>query len=195
MKKIIITSILAAITIVSFAQNDLDTLLVRTDKNEISVTKYFVVNGCKEMIVHISNNKCDTTFYDDMSELTREAYIKELKLAKLRQKPISQIYADDVFNYFEIKDSITNVTKRLRNKKIHVTPRGYEVAFYNKFLKRNEIFEFTFFEGKLSSISRASINTLPTNDVWLAFQLMPLKEELNNLEIAIKKMRARMKKK
>ena len=141
------------------------------------------------MVVHQSQEKCDTTFYDCISDFTREAYNRELRLIKLRQKPISKVDADEVFDYFSIGDSIVNVTKRLGNKKIHVIPRGYEVAFYNKGRRKNEIFEFCFFDGKLSSIGRASINALPTNDVWTAFFLMSFKEEIHNLDLLIKKLR------
>lgn len=171
------------------AQSLSDTILVATDKANFAVTKYFVLGGTREMVVYQSKEKCDTTFYEDLSDFTKEAYNKELKLIKIRQKHISKINADEVFDYFSIGDSIGNVTKRLGSKKIHITPRGYEVAFYNNKRKKNEIFEFSFFDGKLSSIGRSATNTLPTNDVWLAFKLIPFKEEMNNLEHLIKKLK------
>lgn len=184
MFKYILLSLLLIPT-VSLAQETSDTIHVATDMN----AKYYVIGGCHEMVVFQNREKSDTIFYDKLSPFTKEAYYKELKLIKLRQKPISKVDADEVFEYFPIRDSIVNVTKRLGSKRIHVTPRGYEVAFYNKWSKKNEIFEFCFIEGKLSSISRAATNTLPTNDVWTAFNLMPLKEEMQNLDLLIKKLR------
>ncbi|MEE0671143.1 hypothetical protein [Prevotella sp.] len=173
-----------------FAQTNIpDTLLVRTDKNDLSVTRYYVVGRTKEMIVYSSAEKQDTTIYDDLCEETKEAYVKELNIMKFRQLPISKIGADKVFSYFRIGESIESVTKRLGNKKVHITPRGYEVPFYNSFRKKNEIFEFTFIDGKLSSMGRASTNTLPTNDVWLAFNIMPLKEQMKDLELLLNKLR------
>ena len=190
MTKYFITLMLSFVWGYAIAQIDIpDTLLVRTDKNDLSVTRHYVVGRTKEMVVCSSAEKQDTTFYDDLCEETAKAYIKELETIKLRQLPISKIDADKVFYYFRIGESIESVTKRLGNKKVHITSRGYEVPFYNSFRKENEIFEFTFMDGKLSSMGRASTNTLPTNDVWLAFKIMPLKEQMNNLELLLKKLR------
>ena len=190
MIKYFITLLLSFVGNYVFAQTDIpDTLLVRTDNDYLSVTRYYVVGRTKEMIVYSTAEKQDTTFYDSLSEETEEAYIKELDLKKIRQLPISKIDADKVLSYFKIGESIESVTKRLGNKKVHVTPRGYEVSFYNSFRKKNEIFEFTFMFGKLSSMSRASTNTLPTNDVWQAFNIMPFKEQMKNLELLINKLR------
>ena len=36
-----------------------------------------------------------------------------------------------------------------------------------------------------------ALNSLPTNDVWTAFQLMQIKESLNDLEKAIKLLRSK----
>lgn len=185
-----ITLLLSFVGNYVFAQTDIpDTLLVRTDNDYLSVTRYYVVARTKEMIVYSTAEKQDTTFYDSLSEETEEAYIKESNLIKFRQLPISKIDADKVFSYFRIGESIESVTKRLGYKKVHVTPRGYEVSFYNSFRKKNEIFEFTFMFGKLSSMSRASTNTLPTNDIWLAFNIMPFIKQMKDLEIIINKLR------
>lgn len=190
MIKYFITLLLSFVGNYVFAQTDIpDTLLVRTDNDYLSITRYYVVGRTKEMIVYSTAEKQDTTFYDSLSEETKEAYIKELNLIKFRQLPISKIDADKVFSYFRIGESIESVTKRLGNKKVHVTPRGYEVPFYNSFRKKNEIFEFTFMLGKLSSMSRASTNTLPTNDIWLAFNIMPFIKQMKDLEIPINKLR------
>lgn len=189
MKKLLSILIFTLVYNAVSAQSLSDTILVATDKTNSAVTKYFVLGGTREMVVYQSKEKCDTTFYDDLSDYTKEAYYKELKLIKIRQKHISKIDADEVFDYFSIGDSIVNVTKHLGNKKLHVTPRGYEVAFYNNKRKKNEIFEFFFINGKLSSIGRSATKSLPTNDVWLAFKLIPFKEEMNNLEHFIKKLK------
>lgn len=111
-----------------------------------------------------------------------EKYRAELNIRKLRELPIEKVDADLVFTYFEIGESIEDVTRRLGKKKVHVSNRGYEVVFFNKFSKRNEVFELCFINGKLSSISRPSINTLPTNNVWMAFQLLELKDILDSLK-------------
>ena len=190
MTKYLITLLLSFVWGYVFAQNDIpDTLLVRTDKNELSVTRYYVVGRTKEMVVHSSVEKKDTIFYENLCEETADAYNKELNLIKIRQLPISKIDADKVFSYFRIGEPIESVTKRLGNKKVHITPRGYEVSFYNSFRKKNEIFEFTFMGGNLSSMGRASTNTIPTNDVWLAFNIMPLKEHMKDMELLLKKLR------
>ena len=92
------------------------------------------------------------------------------------------IYIFNIFTYFTIGETIEEVTRRLGKKKVHVGNRGYEVLFYNKFSKRNELFEFRFVDGKLSSISRPSTNTLPTNNVWMAFKLLEMKDVLESLK-------------
>ncbi len=190
MIKYFITLLLSFVGNYVFAQTDIpDTLLVRTDNDYLSVTRYYVVGRTKEMVVYSTEEKQDTTFYDDLSKETEKAYIEELNLIKFRQLPISKVDADKVFYYFRIGEPIESVTKRLGNKKVHITPRGYEVPFYNSFRKKKELFEFTFMDGKLSSMSRASTNTLPTNDVWLAFNIMPFKNQMKNLELLINKLR------
>lgn len=190
MIKYFITLLLSFVGNYVFAQTDIpDTLLVRTDNDYLSVTRYYVVGRTKEMVVYSTAEKQDTTFYDDLSKETEKAYIEELNLIKFRQLPISKVDADKVFYYFRIGEPIESVTKRLGNKKVHIRPRGYEVPFYNSFRKKKELFEFTFMDGKLSSMSRASTNTLPTNDVWLAFNIMPFKNQMKNLELLINKLR------
>lgn len=190
MIKYFITLLLSFVGNYVFAQTDIpDTLLVRTDNDYLSVTRYYVVGRTKEMVVYSTAEKQDTTFYDDLSKETEKAYLEELNLIKFRQLPISKVDADKVFYYFRIGEPIESVTKRLGNKKVHITPRGYEVPFYNSFRKKKELFEFTFMDGKLSSMSRASTNTLPTNEVWLAFNIMPFKNQMKNLELLINKLR------
>lgn len=83
MIKYFITLLLSFVGNYVFAQTDIpDTLLVRTDNDYLSVTRYYVVGRTKEMIVYSTAEKQDTTFYDSLSEETEEAYIKELDLKK-----------------------------------------------------------------------------------------------------------------
>lgn len=89
MIKYFITLLLSFVGNYVFAQTDVpDTLLVRTDNDYLSVTRYYVVGRTKEMIVYSTAEKQDTTFCDSLSEETEEAYIKELDLIKFRQLPI-----------------------------------------------------------------------------------------------------------
>ena len=81
MIKYFITLLLSFVGEYVFAQTNIpDTLLVRTDKNDLSVTRYYVVGRTKEMIVYSSAEKQDTTIYDDLCEETEKAYVKELKV-------------------------------------------------------------------------------------------------------------------
>lgn len=173
-----------------YAQKIPDTLHVVTDRLDSGITKYYVIGGCKEMVVFQNEEKCDTSFYDNISDFAKEAYHKEIRLLRIRQKPISGVDADEVLDYFSIGDSITYFLHKLGNKKVHTTPTGYKVAFYNKRRNKNEIFEFTFYGDKMSSMSRLSANTLPTNDVGLTFQLMQFEEELNRHKVLIKRLKA-----
>lgn len=168
-------------SLTNFAHKE-DTMLVWTTKTPFSEEKHYVIDGIREMRIYISNEKKDTTIFADICDYTMEKYKAELNKRKIQELPIEKIDADLVFTYFTIGESIEDVTRRLGKKKVHVTNRGYEVIFFNKFYKRNEVFELCFFYGKLSSISRPSTNTLPTNNVWMAFQLLELKDILDNLK-------------
>lgn len=159
-----------------------DTMLVWTTKTPFSEEKHYVIDGKHEMRICISDEKRDTTIFADICDYTMEKYRAELNIRKIRELPIEKVDADLVFTYFEIGESIEAVTRRLGKKKVHVSNRGYEVVFFNKFSKRNEVFELCFINGKLSSISRPSTNTLPTNNVWMAFQLLELKDILDSLK-------------
>ena len=159
-----------------------DTMLVWTTKTPLSEEKHYVIDGKREMRIYISEGKKDTTIFADICDYTMEKYKVELNNRKIRELPIERIDADLVFTYFPIGESIEDVTRRLGKKKVHVSNRGYEVVFFNKFSQKNEVFEFCFINGKLSSIGRPSTNTLPTNNVWMAFQLLELKDILDNLK-------------
>jgi len=50
-----------------YAQKIPDTLHVATDRLDSGITKYYVIGGCKEMVVFQNEEKCDTSFYDNIS--------------------------------------------------------------------------------------------------------------------------------
>lgn len=131
-----------------------DTMLVWTTKTPLSEEKHYVIDGKQEMRIYISDEKKDTTIFADICDYTMEKYKAELNSRKIRELPIEKIDADLVFTYFTIGESVEDVTRRLGKKKVHVSNRGYEVVFFNKFSKKNEVFELCFINGKLSSISR-----------------------------------------
>ena len=183
--QLIIPFFLSFISISFYGQEIIpDTILVRTELGPMiaDTTRYYVVHGSKEMIIEISNGKKDTLFDNGISDDIKELYDRQLELIKIRNLPIEKIYANMVFDYFIIGETIESVTKRLGKKKINVNNTGYKVTFYDKFSKKNEVFDFEFRDGKLWTIHRQSTNTLPTNDVWEAFELVQIEENLNNLE-------------
>lgn len=159
-----------------------DTILVWTTKTPLYEEKHYVIDGCREMRIYVSGEKIDTTVFEDVCDYTMDKYKEELYRRKIRKLPVEKIDADLVFIYFPVGESIEKVTQRLGKKKVHVTNRGYEVLFFNKFSKKNEVFELCFIDGKLASISRPSTNSLPTNNVWMAFQLLELKDVLEDLK-------------
>ena len=140
--------------------------------------------------------KSDTTVYDEMGEYYERCYKHEIYLLKLRNKPIEQINDREAFDYFSIGDSIQDFTRRLGSKKVHVSYTGYQLTFPDEITKKPHVIEFVFWDGILKKIERITkVNTLPTNDVWTAFQLMQIKESLNDLEQAVKILRSKAKKK
>lgn len=159
-----------------------DTILVWTNKTPFTEEKHYVIDGSREMRISIYGEKKDTTILANICDYTMDKYKEELAKIKIRKLPIEKIDADLVYTYFTIGESIEEVTQRLGKKKVHVTDRGYHVAFYNKYTQQNEIFELCFIDGRLSSISRPSTNSLPTNNVWMAFQLLELKDVIDNLK-------------
>lgn len=130
----------------------------------------------------------DTFYFDKMSEYLLEEYNKEVdemqRLAKLKSKNVSEIDAREVFDYFKGTD-IVEFTKLMGNKKLAVTPCCYETTFYDKSEKRNVLFQFTFWDGRLASIKRESTNTMPTNDVWSAFMLLEAVDTFRDLGKAL----------
>lgn len=175
-----------------------DTLLISTDKGSIITSRYYALNGQKLMRISYNNEieKSDTTVYDEMGEYYERYYKHEVYLLKLRNKPIEQINDREAFDYFAIGDSIQDFTRRLGNKKVHVSYTGYQLTFPDEITKKPQVIEFVFWDGVLTKIERITkVNTLPTNDVWTAFQLMQIKESLNDLEQAVKLLRSKSKKK
>lgn len=175
-----------------------DTLLVSTDKGGIVTSRYYALNGQNLMRISYNNEteKSDTTVYDEMGEYYERCYKHEIYLLKLRSKPIEQINDREAFDYFSIGDSIQDFTRRLGTKKVHVSYTGYQLIFPDEITKKPQVIEFVFWDGILKKIERITkINTLPTNDVWTAFQLMQIKESLNDLERAVKLLRSKSKKK
>ena len=164
---------------------------------------YYLING-KTIEVHFHNdrNKYDTTFFfnkispflmeqyeEESSELRQERIQQEQankRLAELRNKKVSEIDAREVFDYFPRGIDIVEFTKQMGNKQLAVTPCCYETTFYDKFEKKDILFQFTFSDsGKLTSIKRESTNTMPTNDVWSAFMLQETVETFRDLGKAL----------
>lgn len=174
-----------------------DTILIRTDKGNMIISCFYVISG--KNIMRVSHNqkteKRDTVFYEGMDEDSEGRYRREVYLLKLKSKPIEQINDREAFDYFSIGDSIQAFTSRLGNKKVHVSYTGYQLIFPDELTKKPQVIEFVFWDGILKKIERITkVNSLPTNDVWTAFQLMQVKESLNDLEKAINLLRAKSKK-
>ena len=171
-----------------------DTVLIRTDRGNTITSRFYVIKG-KDLIridQYSNSEKCDTTFFEGLDEDDKRRYNHEVYLINLRSKPIEQINDREAFSYFEIGDSIQYFTSRLGSKKVHVSYTGYQLTFPDEFTKKPQVIEFCFYDGILKKIERiTSVNSLPTNDVWTAFQLIQIKESLNDLEKAIKLLRSK----
>jgi hypothetical protein len=101
-------------------------------------------------------------------------------------KKVSEIDAREVFDYFPRGIDIVEFTKQMGNKQLAVTPCCYETTFYDKFEKKDILFQFTFSDsGILTSIKRESTNTMPTNDVWSAFMLQETVDTFRDLGKAL----------
>ena len=171
-----------------------DTLFLYSSKMtpyDTDISRYYIINSEKMMVVCTEEqlHYIDTFYFDKMSEYLLEEYNKEVEkiqwLAKLKSKNVSEIDAREVFDYFKGTD-IVEFTKRMGNKELAVTPCCYETTFYDKFEKKDVLFQFTFSDnGKLSSIKRESTNTMPTNDVWTAFMLVETVETFRDLGKAL----------
>ena len=188
MKKILFTIFLCMSAVITYAQED--TLHISTDKrNGIVYSRYYVINDSQFMIVHYKAEKNDTIMEESIPEYYQEFYKREVYLRDLKRKDVSKIVADEVFDYFKGLTEEELLTK-LSNKKVAVDLDGsYQAMFFNDKSKKNEVFSFKIWDGKVSRISRPSTNTLPTNDVWTAFQMIQLKEYLGDMEVLIQQLR------
>ena len=186
--KLIVTTLLAFIPFVGFAQND--TLHISTDKRDgVVYSRYYVIDDTKFMIVHYNSESNDTIIENSIPDYYLEFYKREVMLRNLKRKDVSKVVADEVFDYFK---GLTEeeLLQKLSNKKVAVDIDGsYQALFYNDKSKKNEVFSFKIWDGKVSRISRPSTNTLPTNNVWTAFQIIELKEYLGNMELLIEQLR------
>ena len=188
MKKILFTIFLCMVAIITYAQED--TLHISTDKRDgIVYSRYYVINDSQFMIVHYKAEKNDTIMEESIPEYYQEFYKREVYLRDLKRKDVSKVVADEVFDYFKGLTEEELLTK-LSNKKVAVDLDGsYQAMFFNDKSKKNEVFSFKIWDGKVSRISRPSTNTLPTNDVWTAFQIIQLKEYLGDMEVLIQQLR------
>ena len=188
MKKILLIIFLCMAPVITYAQGD--TLHIATDiRDGIVCSRYYVINDSQFMIVHYKAEKNDTIYEESIPEYYQEFYKREVYLRDLKRKDVSKVVADEVFDYFKGLTEEELLTK-LSNKKVAVDLDGsYQAMFFNDKSKKNEVFSFKIWDGKVSRISRPSTNTLPTNDVWTAFQIIQLKEYLGDMEVLIQQLR------
>ena len=188
MKKILLIIFLCMAPVITYAQED--TLHISTDKRDgIVYSRYYVINDSQFMIVHYNKEKNDTIMEESIPEYYQEFYKREVYLRDLKRKDVSKVVADEVFDYFKGLTEEELLTK-LSNKKVAVDLDGrYQAMFFNDKSKKNEVFSFKIWDGKVSRISRPSTNTLPTKDVWTAFQIIQLKEYLGDMEVLIQQLR------
>ena len=174
MKKILLIIFLCMAPVITYAQED--TLHISTDKRDgIVYSRYYVINDSQFMIVHYKAEKNDTIMEESIPEYYQEFYKREVYLRDLKRKDVSKVVADEVFDYF---------------KEVAVDLDGsYQAMFFNDKSKKNEVFSFKIWDRKVSRISRPSTNTLPTKDVWTAFQIIQLKEYLGDMEVLIQQLR------
>ena len=69
--------------------------------------------------------------------------------------------------------------RKLGSKKVHISYTGYQLSFPDEFSGKPQVIEYKFWDdGLLHGIERITKNnTLPTNDVWTAFQLIHNSED------------------
>ena len=175
-----------------------DTVLIRTDRGNIITSRFYVVNA-KDLIridYKADTEKSDTTFFEGLNEDDLRLYNSAIYSIKLRQKPIEQINDQEAFYYFEIGDSLEYFLSKLGSKKVYVSYTGYQLSFPEELTGKPQIIEYKFWDdGILHGIERITkVNTLPTNDVWTAFQLIEIKESLNDLEQAVNLLRSKNRK-
>ena len=188
MKKILLIIFLCMAPVITYAQED--TLHISTDKRDgIVYSRYYVINDSQFMIVHYKAEKNDTIMEESIPEYYQEFYKREVYLRDQKRKDVSKVVADEVFDYFKGLTEEELLTK-LSNKKVAVDLDGsYQAMFFNDKSNKNEVFSFKIWDRKVSRISRPSTHTLPTKDVWTAFQIIQLKEYLGDMEVLIQQLR------
>ena len=171
-----------------------DTLFLYSSKvspYDTYVRRYYIINSQKMMATCVDEklHYQDTFYFDKMPHFLLEDYNKEVakaqKLMNLRNKDISEIDAREVFDYFPRGTDMVDFTRKMGSKELAVTPCCYETTFYDKYEKKNVLFQFTFWDGRLASIKRESTNTMPTNDVWTAFMLLETVDTFRDLGKAL----------
>ncbi len=166
------------------------------DTLKISDNKYGI-KGKRVMKIVNFYGRCDTVYQDGLAQADLSEYNSAIKKAYYRSLPFENINDRNIFNCFYIGDSLQDFLSRLGTKKVHISDRGgYQITVPDALTKKPETFEFFFYDDKISKIERITRprNTLPTNDIWTAFQLMQLKDELGDLEKATKRLRQSRKK-
>lgn len=156
------------------------------DTLQISKDKYGL-RGQKIMRIINFYGRRDTIYQHGFTESEIRDYESAIRAAYLRSKPIEKINDREVFSYFAIGDTIQDFLKRTGNKKIHIVDDNcYQLTFPHELTKEPQIIEFNFYDGKLSNIKRITpINSLPTNNVRTAFQLLKFKDDLDKIEKAV----------
>ncbi len=165
-----------------------DTLRVLTERSPWYHQEYYIIKGKTQMIVNFGKEKNDTLYREHWTEEIEMAYKSALRTYNIRLKNVKDLDADEVFEYFPMGITPEKTLEMLGNKKVSVSDNLLQAAFYNHFSKKNEVFSFKFHEGKLYGITRPGTNTLPTDDVWTAFQLVELRSNINKLQEVIKQL-------
>ena len=150
------------------------------DTLRISEGKYGI-KGKKLMRVIHFYGRCDTIYQNGFTESEISSYESAIANNYMKSKPIEKINDREVFRYFSIGDSIQDFLSRLGSKKvIDCGGARYQLSFPHELTKEPEVFEFRFYEGRLSQIERITPikHSLPTNDIKTAFQLLKMKDDI-----------------
>lgn len=175
-----------------------DTILIRTDRGNITASRFYVINAKNLIRIDYNANteKRDTLFFEGLDKDNQRLYNHEVYLLQLRSKSIEHINDREALNYFQVGDSLSYFLSKLGTKKVHLSNTGYQLSFPDEVTEKPQVIEYKFGDnGILHGIERITkINSLPTNDVWTAFQLIEIKESLNDLEKAVNLLRSRCQK-
>lgn len=186
--KFIISGFVFALAQIVSAQND--TLLISTDKYDDEIhSRFYVIDDTILMAVHYHDKNNDTVYIMPIPGDYQYKYERAVYLKNLRKKDVSNILADEVFDYF------SNMTEqellaKLSDKMVAIDMDGsYLASFYNDKTKKNEVFSFQIWNGRVGRMTRPSTNTLPTNNVWMAFQILEMKEYFGNVEELVRQLK------